>query len=42
VILTAADGLNEGDNVFSMRYKTSLGVSGNADFFQREIVVQPF
>ncbi|PWW50271.1 hypothetical protein [Actinokineospora spheciospongiae] len=42
VTLTAADGLNEGYNRFSLRYKTSLGVSGSAEYVERELVVQPF
>jgi hypothetical protein len=42
VNLTAADGLNEGVNTFRMVYKTSAGVSGNAQFSDREITVQPF
>lgn len=42
VNLTADHGLNEGFNTFRMVYKTSAGVSGNSQFSNREITVQPF
>lgn len=39
--LTAADGLNEGPNVFRCKYKLSGG-GNNGQWDNREIVVQPF
>jgi hypothetical protein len=42
VTLSAADGLNEGDNTFRMFYKTSAGGPDVAGFRNREITVQPF
>jgi hypothetical protein len=41
--LSAADGLNEGDNTFTMEYQcVGNPVGGLAQFSDREIAVQPF